>query len=234
MISKVVIFGAGDFISDVFDAALANGLSIAKVILNVREPSPPASVSLADRIASLERIGGGRPVVERLEAFVPAGDECYVLGITTPAKERLVRELAERFGIACRALVHPRASVSPLATLGAGVFVGAGAVIAPGAALADHVIVNRGATIGHDTWIDRHARVNPGATVCGLVRIGRAATIGAGSTVIERLRIGEGAFVSAGALVVDDVRPWTQVMGAPARFAKSLPPDDAAGADRRP
>ena len=232
--SKVVIFGAGDFVSDIFDAALANGLSIAKVVLNVPEPTTPTSVSLEQRIALLERMGGGHPVVERLDAFVPAGDECYVLGITTPAKQRLVCELTDRFGIVCRTLVHARASVSPLATLGAGVFVGAAAVIAPGAGLADHVVVNRGATIGHDTLIDRHARVQPGATVCGLVRIGRAATIGAGSTVIERLRIGEGALVSAGSTVVKDVPPWTQVVGVPARFAKSLPPDDGAGADRRP
>jgi UDP-3-O-[3-hydroxymyristoyl] glucosamine N-acyltransferase len=67
-------------------------------------------------------------------------------------------------------LVHPRAYISPLATLAEGVFVGANCVIGPGARLAEHVFVNRGVTIGNDTHIGAFSRIQPGSNLGGYRR----------------------------------------------------------------
>ena len=216
---KLVIFGAGNLVSDVFDAGLANGLVLSKVVTHLPEATGPGNISLARRIEKLSALAPA-PQVQGLSDFEPGADELYILGITTPTKQALVDEIDRRFALSFCNLVHPSASVSPLARLGEGVFVGAMSVLASGVQLGNHVVVNRGATIGHDTTIGACSRVQPGATVCGLIEIGRGVTVGAGATVIERLRLGDGVFVAAGAVVVGDVANDTLVVGVPAKPAK--------------
>ena len=216
---KLVIFGAGNFVSDVFDAGLANGLVLSKVVTHLPEATGPGNVSLSQRIERLSALAPA-PQVQSLDDFEPAADELYILGITTPTKQALVDEIERRFALSFCNLVHPSASVSPLACLGEGAFVGARSVLAPGVHLGKHVVVNRGATVGHDTTIGDCSRVQPGATVCGLIEIGRGVTVGAGATVIERLRLGDGVFVAAGAVVIGDVANNALVVGVPARPAK--------------
>lgn len=218
---KLVIFGVGNFLSDLFDAALARGLSLSKVVWNVPENTAPGNVPAAERIRRLGAAGAAVQL-QPIEAFEPATDELYVVGITGAAKQTFVEALVARFGIPFCNLVHPASSVSPFATLGEGVFVGAGSVIAPGVRLGNQVVINRAASVGHDTEVGYGSRVQPGAIVCGLGRIGRWVTVGAGATVIERMCVGDGAYVGAGAVVVRDVPPRTLVVGVPATFAKSL------------
>lgn len=218
---RLVIFGASNIVSDLFDCALANGLRPAKVVMHFPEPEGERNIPLAARIAALEGLCE-LPCVEALDEFQPAAGELYVLGPTAPARAGLVAELGRRFGLRYHTLVHPTAYVSPLAQLGEGVFVGANSVIGPGVRLGDHVFVNRGVTIGHDTQIGSFSRIQPGANLGGLSRIGSGVTIAIGATVLERLVIGDGAFVGAGAVVTKDVAAKVLVFGSPAKFRKAL------------
>ncbi len=219
--TPLVVFGASNFISDVIDAALALGMAPRCVVLHLPERRGDRDVPLSERLAALAQ-RGIRIEVESMQEFVPHEGDACVLGPTAPDRRALVEEVRRRFGIAFRSLVHPTAYVSPLASVGEGVFIGANAVVAPGARCDDFSLVNRGASVGHDTELGAYARVQPGATVCGLSRIGVAATIGAGATLVERLRVGDGAYVAAGAVVIEDVAPGTLVAGVPARFVKAL------------
>jgi sugar O-acyltransferase (sialic acid O-acetyltransferase NeuD family) len=218
---KLVIFGASNIVSDLFDCALANGLVPTRVILHLPESAGERDIPLATRVAAL---GGlcAVPAIEMLEEFKPCAGELYLLGPTTPTRARLVAELEQRFGLRYHTLIHPTAYVSPLARLGEGVFVGANSVIGPGAVLGDHVFVNRGVTIGHDTQIGSFSRIQPGANLGGLSHIGRGVTIAIGATLLERLVIGNGAFVGAGAVATEDVADDVLVLGVPAKFKKLL------------
>ena len=218
---RLVIFGASNIVSDLFDCALANGLRPAKVVLHLPEPEGERNIPLAARIAALAGLCEP-PCVESLDEFRPAAGELYLLGPTSPARANLVAELERRFGLRYHTLVHPTAYVSPLAQLGEGSFVGANSVIGPGAILGDHVFVNRGVTIGHDTQIGSFSRIQPGANLGGLSRIGRGVTIAIGATLLERLVIGNGAFVGAGAVATKDVPDDVLVFGSPAKFKKAL------------
>lgn len=220
--TRLVIFGASNIVSDIFDCALANGLLPAKVVLHWPEAAGERDVPLAERIAALEGLCDP-PCVAMLDEFQPGAGELYLLGPTTPARVNLAAEIERRFfGLRYHALIHPTAYVSPQAQLGQGVFVGANSVIGPGAILGDHVFVNRGATIGHDTQIGSFSRIQPGANIGGLSRIGNGVTIAIGATLLERLAIGNGAFVGAGAVVTKDVPDDVLVFGSPAKFTKTL------------
>lgn len=217
----LVIFGASNIVSDLFDCALAQGMRIAHVVTHLAEPDTARSLPLAQRVAGLARLGM-QPTIVALDDFVPEAGQQYLLGPTTPERAALAQLLVARHGLRFCTLVHPTAYVSPLATLGEGVFVGANSVIGPGAQLAPHVFVNRGVTIGHDTRIGSYSRVQPGANVGGLCEIGEGVTVGIGATLIERLEIGTGAFIGAGAVVTADVEPRVLMVGVPAKFKKSL------------
>lgn len=218
---RLVIFGASNIVSDLFDCALANGLIPAKVVLHLPESSGAGDIPLAARIVALSELCDA-PEVQTLEDFRPGDGELYLLGPTTPTRARLAEEIDRRFELRYHTLVHPTAYVSPLAQLGQGVFVGAKSVIASGACLGDHVFVNRGVTVGHDTHIGSFSRIQPGANVGGLSRIGSSVTIAIGATLLERLVVGNGATVGAGAVAIDDVPDGALVLGVPAKFKKTL------------
>ncbi len=212
MARKLVIFGISNILSDLFDCAMANGLTIAKIVSHLPEQAGDRDIRLTDRIAGLRALGEN-PAVQSLDEFEPDADALNILGPTTPTRAVLARELIERFDLAFTTLVHPTAYVSPLATLGQGVFIGANSVVGPGARLAEHVFVNRGVTIGHDTQIGPFSRIQPGSNLGGLSRLGHGVTVGIGATLIERLVIGENAFIGAGAVVTGDVAAGTLVIG---------------------
>lgn len=218
---RLVIFGVSNILSDLFDCALANGLELGKVVIHFPEQVGERDISLADRLSALKGVAPP-PTVELLQDFQPGPDEIYLLGPTTPTREVLADELATRFRLAFHTLIHPTAYVSPMASLGQGVFVGANSVIAAGAMLDEHVFVNRGVTIGHDTRIGAFSRIQPGSNLGGLCRIGRGVTVGIGATVLERLHVGDKAFIAAGAVTLEDVPANTLVVGIPAKFKKSL------------
>jgi sugar O-acyltransferase (sialic acid O-acetyltransferase NeuD family) len=219
--TKLVVFGASNFLSDIFDASIALGLTPSKIVMHLPESTGERDIPVAERVRRLAAIGVDVKV-QRIAEFEPEDNERYILGPTTPTRQMLVEEISLRFRLEFCTLVHPTAYVSPLAAIGPGTFVGAKSVLAAGVRCHDHVFINRGVTIGHDTEIESFSRLQPGATVCSLSKIGKKVTIGAGATLVDRLRVGSGAFVGAGAVVVEDVPNSTLVVGVPARAIRHL------------
>ncbi len=115
-------------------------------------------------------------------------------------------------------LVHPRASLSGHAVVGAGSVMFASACVNVGAVLGEAVIVNTGATVDHDCVLGDGVHVSPGAHLAGGVRIGDRTWIGIGAVVRQGVVIGADVVVGAGAVVVADVPDGVTVVGNPARL----------------
>jgi UDP-3-O-[3-hydroxymyristoyl] glucosamine N-acyltransferase len=160
--------------------------------------------------------------VETHASFRPAEDELYLLGPTTPSRVNLAAEVHARFGLRFDCLVHPAASVSGLAFLSPGCFVGAGSVIAPGVHLGEHVFVNRCASIGHDTRVGSYTRIQPGAHTASLSRIGRGVSIGIGACLVDRLTVGDNTVIGAGTVVTRDLPCNVVAWGNPAEIQRSV------------
>ncbi|HEY0705464.1 MAG TPA: acetyltransferase [Polyangia bacterium] len=129
------------------------------------------------------------------------------------AKHRLLLEAGARL----TSVVHPRAWVSPYATLGVGSVLMAGAVVNVDATVGEACILNTGSTIDHDCWLGDAVHIAPGAHLSGNVTIGERSWIGIGATVKHGIRVGCGVTVGAGAVVVSHVDDGVTVMGVPAR-----------------
>ncbi|HET7040988.1 MAG TPA: hypothetical protein VFI13_03170 [Gemmatimonadales bacterium] len=81
--------------------------------------------------------------------------------------------------------MHPRAWVSPSATLGAGTVVLPMAAVQTVAKVGRGVIVHGGVIVDHDAVIEDGVYMAPGAVVCGGGQVGRGALLPAGGVVAK-------------------------------------------------
>jgi sugar O-acyltransferase (sialic acid O-acetyltransferase NeuD family) len=197
----LVILGAGGHGRVVADAALASG-KWAAVVATDRDPSRCHGELLP-----------GVPCLPLAEATARPHGRIHV-AIGKPAdRERECAPFLDRLGT----VVHPSASVSPQAQVGAGSFVAAHAVVAPGATLAVAVIVNHGAVADHDAQVGAFAHLAPRAAVGGGCGIGAHVLLGSGACVLPGVRITGGCVIGAGAVVHRDVTECGVYAGVPVR-----------------
>ena len=125
----------------------------------------------------------------------------YVVGAAWPAVRRQ---------IAAKAKGHPFD--------GDGVVVFPGAFVSPSAELGDHVHVGPNAVVSHGCLIGEFTQICAGAVLGGDVTVCADVFIGINASVLHGgIVIGEGAVIGAGAVVTKDVKPFTTVVGVPAR-----------------
>lgn len=119
--------------------------------------------------------------------------------------------------------IHPKAIVSPSASLGKGVVIFAGSIINPEAMLKDNVVINTGAIVEHDNIIGKNVYVSPGVTLSGSVTLRDHVFIGSGAVVLPGISIGERSVIGAGAVVTKNIPPGVVSYGVPAKIMKINP-----------
>lgn len=127
------------------------------------------------------------------------------------------QQLLHAAGARIATVIHPAATVSAYARIGAGSVVMAGAVVNVDSVLGDACIVNTGATVDHDCQLASGVHISPGAHLSGNVQVGDCSWVGVGAAVRQGVVIGAHATVGAGAVVVGPVAAGLTVVGSPAR-----------------
>ncbi|WP_299452774.1 acetyltransferase [uncultured Pigmentiphaga sp.] len=122
-------------------------------------------------------------------------------------------------------VIHPRATVSRHAKVGAGSVVFAGAVVNIGAQIGRACIINTGATVDHDCLLADGVHVSPGANLAGGVSVGTCTWIGANAGIRQQISIGAHAVIGVGAVVVSHQPDGITAVGNPARdLNRTTPP----------
>ncbi len=219
---SIILIGGGGHALVVLEAAMESARS-------VRGFFDDDAHAVAWSRAQLGRLGDLNDAAKHL-AF--ENDERFVIAVGGLAlRRRVIEELARpvlpanqssaqssnHSPRAAAAVVHPRAWISPSATLGLGVYVGPGAIVHAHAHVADHAIINSGAIVEHECEIGVNAHIAPGAVLGGNVHVGPDTLVGIGSRVLPGVKIGVGVCVGAGATVLRDVVSGATVVGVPAR-----------------
>jgi UDP-perosamine 4-acetyltransferase len=204
MAEDLVIIGGGGHCRVVLDVASAAGFNV----IGILDPHPEA-----ETVGRVSVLGGDDLAPELLGrgvrlAFVALGGN--------DLRRRICLRL-RGIGFALPCLVHPTASISPTAEIGAGVVVMPHAVINAQARVGDFAIVNSGAIVEHDCVLGEAAHVAPGSVMGGHATLGEEALLDIGARAKAKVRIGDRAIVGVGAAVVCDIGDDMIVVGVPAR-----------------
>ncbi len=213
MTQPLVVIGGGGFGRETLDVAEAINRSRPGTfdIRGVVDDAP------SERIRALLE-HRGVPWLGSVRAWLASSDDAlYVVGIGNPSVRRSVVDLVDAAGRRAATLIHPRAGIGSVVTIGAGSVVCSGVEVSTNVSIGRHVHLNPSATVGHDTVIADLVSVNPGAIVSGDVLIEREVLIGAGAVVLQGLSIGARALVGASACVTRSVATGATVKGVPAR-----------------
>jgi sugar O-acyltransferase (sialic acid O-acetyltransferase NeuD family) len=116
--------------------------------------------------------------------------------------------------------IHPRAFVSPSASVGLGTVVMVHAVVNSEAKIGKHVIINTASIIEHDCSIADFVHISPKVTLSGNVSVGLGTHIGTGVVVIPGVKIGNWCTIGAGAVIINDIPDGATVIGNPGRIIK--------------
>lgn len=197
------MIGAGGQAAVVLDALLSAGTLIDSVAVWTQDVGAAGEDLL------------GIPV-RHLSGLDPLAGQRFHICIGDNATRQRLHQALVAIGAKPTSIMHPAATISAHARLGAGSFVAARAVLAPRSSTGAGAIINHGAIVDHDCILADFVHIAPGATLGGGVAVGDLVLVGAGAHILPSRRIGAGAIVGAGAVVICDMPERAVFVGIPA------------------
>lgn len=209
--AHIVVYGAGGHGHVVADILIAAGATVAGFVDDSSETRdwPGAGLTILGDAEWLAR----QSQQEQISVALGVGDNF--------ARETIANR-CRACGIELLTAVHPRATVSRFAELGAGTVVMANAVINPGARIGEGAIVNTAAVVEHDCEIGAFAHLSPSSAMAGCAKIGRSSWLGIGAIISHGICVGSRSIIGAGAAVVRDIPDGVVAVGVPARVSRHL------------
>lgn len=212
---KYVIFGAGNYIGQIFDLIHRNNGVVSKIFLNM-----PVNLRGSSLYQKVELLDESVKIYDSLDEFVPNEEDYYVLGFTTVEKYELVKELKKIYGIRFSQLIDPEVKLGSNVHLGEGVLVASGVNIGADCYLGDFCSVIEGAIVGHDSKVGKYSIIGPFALLSGHSQIGRKTWIAARTSILDGICVGDSSIVGAHSLVNKDIPEGVVAYGVPAKVVR--------------
>lgn len=140
-----------------------------------------------------------------------------IVAIGNNPQRRSLSKKLENMGLELINAIHPTVHFDSDVVIGKGNYIGQGTIVVTGTKIGNCVNVHTGVTIDHDNVIEDGANLGPGVHTAGRVKIAKDAFLGTGTIVIPDMVVGEAAVTGAGTVVIRPVKPFTKVVGVPAK-----------------
>ncbi len=115
-------------------------------------------------------------------------------------------------------VIHPKANISPLASIGKNVLIMAGVCVTANAKIGDHIIVLPNSVIHHDSIVDNYTLVGSNVTIAGYTSVGAKCYIGSGTSIINNISIGAETMIGMGSTVIRSLPSKSKAVGNPSRI----------------
>ena len=205
MSTTLVIYGAGGHGKSVVDLAVACGYENLCILDDNPRKIRLLKWSVESSAGFLDNAG---------KAFE------FVVAIGDNAARRCRYDQLSAAGGTAVTLLHPRAWVSPFASLGGGTVVFGGAIVNADGRIGANCIINTQAGVDHDCIVADHVHVGPGAGLAGGVQVGNGSFIGMGARLLPGVQLGERTVIGAGAIVRHNIPADARAYGIPARVVE--------------
>jgi sugar O-acyltransferase (sialic acid O-acetyltransferase NeuD family) len=207
MINPVIILGGGGLGAVVLDIFKKNdvviyGILDDNVALHGTEIDDVSILGSTDDDGFLKLIG------RKCDAFVATDDN--------KLKKNLTQMLLDRRQVMPVNAIHQNSTLSNIAEIGHGNFIGAGVIINALSKIGNHCMFHSGAVIEHSASIGDYVQIGAKTVVGANVQIADGAFIGTGVIIVPGIKIGKNARVGAGSVVIADVAEKATVFGNPA------------------
>ena len=212
MENPVIIFGTGPIgrsAREIFDA---NG-NVVYGYLDDRAELHGTQIDEITVLGNTDDEGFLKLIGKKCEAFVAADD--------MRLRKSLVKMLNDVRHIQPVNAVHPRAGLSPFASIGHGNYFAARTEVGPGATVGNHGLFHTAAQVGAEAVVGNYVQIGAGAVINPSVIIEDEVFIGSGAVIVSGVKIGKGARVGAGSVVIAPVAAGETVFGNPAKSVKA-------------
>jgi UDP-N-acetylbacillosamine N-acetyltransferase len=188
-----------------------------KVVLDVARAAGYDDIVFLDDSA----ISGGSllgcDVLKPADTGLHNRDASFVIAIGSNVGRARCFGLAQDRGWRPATLIHPSATISASALIGAGTVVMPRVVVNACTVIGQDCILNTGAVIEHDCLVEDHVHIAPTAVLAGNIHVGAFAQVSLAAAILPGIRIGRNATVGAGAVVTKPVAEYCTVIGVPAQ-----------------
>jgi len=208
-LKRIIILGTGGNSIDIFDTLLE---------LNRGCGAMPYELAgfLDDDRDKWGKQYAGAAVLGPLSSAMQHRDAFFIHGIGNVNNFRERAAIGERTGIPddrWETVIHPKAYVSSMATVGRGCAILANVTISPNARIGNHVLVLSNASIAHDAVIGDYTSIAAGVRISGRVVVGESVYLGAAAAIHPDVTLGARCLVGMGSIVLGDVQPGVTVVG---------------------
>jgi sugar O-acyltransferase (sialic acid O-acetyltransferase NeuD family) len=167
----------------------------------------------------------GIPVCGPLEKAREFKDCWFINGIGSTRNFWRRSQLIARLGVPpdrFATVVHPTASVSAMATLGAGTAIFQHVTVTANAKVGDHVVVLPNSVVSHDCRVGDFTCIAGGVCLSGGVIVEESSYLGSNCTVNSNVTIGRGSLIGMGTVVLSNIPENSVYVGNPARLLRQV------------
>ena len=151
----------------------------------------------------------------------------FTIAIGDNHKRKKIYNYINKFKINWGTVIHPTASISPMAEISEGAQILNGSIISYKSKISKHVCINTGAIIDHHNYFHSFSSAAPGVCTGGNVEVGESSFLGINCSVKHGIKIGKEVVVGGNAFVNKDCKSNSIYLGIPARKVKKRKSGDS-------
>jgi sugar O-acyltransferase (sialic acid O-acetyltransferase NeuD family) len=220
MVKKVIILGAGGNCIDILDTINE---------INEIKPTYECIGFLSDNEAIHGKEYYQTKVLGPLSRAMEFEDCFFLNGIANEKSFTKKESIISNTGIPLERfenIIHPTASVSKMATIGKGVVIFQNVTITSNVVIGNHIMILPNSIISHDNVIHDYTSITGGVCISGGVTVGKSCYLGTNCSIRGKVEIGAYSLIGMGSIVLQNVKEYSVMVGAPARYLRSSLPQD--------